>query len=260
MAAPAQNHVWVGTETGILKGINLVKKQAANYTEVSSLDRSQEISVMCYGDPQECEVLLGCRDGTVRVFNTEKSKFTEFHECRGGEGLFRGLGVLDNALVTRVESGLLKNTVPLSNPSLSAVKQKSEFTLMAKRIGKDLSNTFTKLEKLTILAKRKSLFDDKAVEIEELTYIIKQDINSLNQQIAQLQSFVRARGSQSGRHLQTHSNTVVVSLQIGYISVIKIHSGTNLPAGRFGGRTAHAPAILEDGGAQERRRTDLGRP
>ncbi|CAJ0944762.1 unnamed protein product [Ranitomeya imitator] len=34
---------------------------------------------------------------------------------------------------------------------------------------------------------------------------------------------------------------------------------TNLPAGRFGGRTAHAPAILEDGGAQERRRTDHGR-
>ncbi|KAM3919182.1 syntaxin-5 [Leptodactylus fuscus] len=106
-----------------------------------------------------------------------------------------------------------QNGVPLSNPSLNAVKQRSEFTLMAKRIGKDLSNTFTKLEKLTILAKRKSLFDDKAVEIEELTYIIKQDINSLNQQIAQLQSFVRARGSQSGRHLQTHSNTVVVSLQ-----------------------------------------------
>ncbi|KAM4018440.1 syntaxin-5 isoform 1-T2 [Anomaloglossus baeobatrachus] len=106
-----------------------------------------------------------------------------------------------------------QNGVPLSNPSLNAVKQRSEFTLMAKRIGRDLSNTFTKLEKLTILAKRKSLFDDKAVEIEELTYIIKQDINSLNQQIAQLQSFVRARGSQSGRHVQTHSNTVVVSLQ-----------------------------------------------
>ncbi|CAJ0966361.1 unnamed protein product [Ranitomeya imitator] len=45
-----------------------------------------------------------------------------------------------------------------------------------------------------------------------------------------------------------------------YISVIKTHSGTNLPAGRFGGRTAYAPAILEDGGALERRRTDPGRP
>ncbi|OCT81703.1 syntaxin-5 [Xenopus laevis] len=106
-----------------------------------------------------------------------------------------------------------QNGVQLSSPSFNAVKQRSEFTLMAKRIGKDLSNTFSKLEKLTILAKRKSLFDDKAAEIEELTYIIKQDIGSLNQQIAQLQSFVRARGSQSGRHLQTHSNTVVVSLQ-----------------------------------------------
>ncbi|OBS58781.1 hypothetical protein A6R68_10109 [Neotoma lepida] len=106
-----------------------------------------------------------------------------------------------------------QNGIQTNKPALRAARQRSEFTLMAKRIGKDLSNTFAKLEKLTILAKRKSLFDDKAVEIEELTYIIKQDINSLNKQIAQLQDFVRAKGSQSGRHLQTHSNTIVVSLQ-----------------------------------------------
>ncbi|XP_068117464.1 WD repeat-containing protein 74 [Hyperolius riggenbachi] len=108
MAAPAWNHVWVGTETGILKGINLVKKQATNYTEVSSLDRGQEVNVMCFGDPQESEVLVGCSNGTVKVFNTEKSKFTEIHECRGGEGVFQGLGTLDNAIITCVESGLLK--------------------------------------------------------------------------------------------------------------------------------------------------------
>ncbi|KAG9475510.1 hypothetical protein GDO78_003747 [Eleutherodactylus coqui] len=118
MAAPARNHVWVGTETGVLKGIDLVKKQASNYTEISSLDRSQEVNAMCFGDPQESEVLLGCRDGTVRVFNTEKSKFTELHECRGGEGVFRGLGVLDNALVTCVESGLLKVWKEGSNENL----------------------------------------------------------------------------------------------------------------------------------------------
>ncbi|CAJ0919601.1 unnamed protein product [Ranitomeya imitator] len=41
-----------------------------------------------------------------------------------------------------------------------------------------------------------------------------------------------------------------IKQETGYISVIKMHFGTNLPAGRFGGRTAHAPAILEDGGAQ----------
>lgn len=106
-----------------------------------------------------------------------------------------------------------QNGLQMNKPALNAVRQRSEFTVMAKRIGKDLSNTFAKLEKLTILAKRKSLFDDKAVEIEELTYIIKQDIGSLNKQIAQLQEFVKAKGTQSGRHVQTHSNTVVVSLQ-----------------------------------------------
>ncbi|XP_053908483.1 LOW QUALITY PROTEIN: syntaxin-5-like [Cuculus canorus] len=92
-------------------------------------------------------------------------------------------------------------------------RQRSEFSLMAGRIGKDLSNTFAKLEKLTILAKRKSLFDDKALEIEELTYIIRQDIGSLNKQIAELQEVVKARGGRGGRHGRSHSNTVVVSLQ-----------------------------------------------
>uniref|UniRef100_A0A7N6AYT7 Syntaxin-5 n=1 Tax=Anabas testudineus TaxID=64144 RepID=A0A7N6AYT7_ANATE len=106
-----------------------------------------------------------------------------------------------------------QNGVQPSKPALNALRQRSDFTVMAKRIGKDLSNTFAKLEKLTILAKRKSLFDDKAVEIEELTYIIKQDINSLNKQIAQLQDLVRSRGAPGGRHIQTHSNTIVVSLQ-----------------------------------------------
>nr|XP_057916044.1 syntaxin-5a isoform X1 [Doryrhamphus excisus] len=106
-----------------------------------------------------------------------------------------------------------QNGVQPSKPALSALRQRSDFTVMAKRIGKDLSNTFAKLEKLTILAKRKSLFDDKAVEIEELTYIIKQDINSLNKQIAQLQDLIRSRGAPGGKHIQTHSNTIVVSLQ-----------------------------------------------
>ncbi|KAM8938944.1 WD repeat-containing protein 74 [Pelodytes ibericus] len=108
MAAPIRNHVWVGTETGILKGINLVKKQAINHTEVSSLGRGQEVNVMCWGDPQESEVLLGCKDGTVKVFSGEKSKFTEFHDYSGGEGAFVGLGTLDNSIITCVESGLLK--------------------------------------------------------------------------------------------------------------------------------------------------------
>lgn len=64
------------------------------------------------------------------------------------------------------------------------------------------------------MAKRKSLFDDRAAEIQELTYIIKGDLNSLNQQIGQLQDVSKkARYLASGKHLQSHSSIVVLSLQ-----------------------------------------------
>ncbi|GFR95588.1 syntaxin-5-like [Elysia marginata] len=101
----------------------------------------------------------------------------------------------------------------VANHKNRALHIRSEFTQIAKRIGKDLANTFAKLEKLTILAKRRALFDDKPVEIQELTYIIKQDINSLNEQIAQLQQLAKSQRAQYGKHQQTHSNTVVVALQ-----------------------------------------------
>uniref|UniRef100_A0A2R5LJ57 Syntaxin-5 n=3 Tax=Ornithodoros turicata TaxID=34597 RepID=A0A2R5LJ57_9ACAR len=88
-----------------------------------------------------------------------------------------------------------------------------EFMHVARQIGKDIANTFAKLEKLALLAKRKTIFDDRPVEIEELTYIIKQDISSLNKQIAQLQDVSRARNYRGAKHMQSHSNSIVVSLQ-----------------------------------------------
>lgn len=64
------------------------------------------------------------------------------------------------------------------------------------------------------VAKRKTLFDDRPVEISELTYIIKRDIASLNQQIAKLQSIVQAgQGSGKGKQAEEHSNNVIVMLQ-----------------------------------------------
>lgn len=48
-----------------------------------------------------------------------------------------------------------------------------------------------------LVAKRKTLFDDRPVEIAELTYIIKQDLSSLNSQISALQSLSRSQHPQS---------------------------------------------------------------
>lgn len=64
------------------------------------------------------------------------------------------------------------------------------------------------------MAKRKSLFDDRPAEIQELTYIIKGDINSLNQQIARLQELSKSqRKTTNAKHLLSHSSNMVVALQ-----------------------------------------------
>ncbi|XP_021916862.1 syntaxin-5 isoform X2 [Zootermopsis nevadensis] len=107
-------------------------------------------------------------------------------------------------------------TVAVRDPRKARyIQSYAEFMLIARTIGKNISSTYTKLEKLTLLAKRKSLFNDRPTEIQELTYIIKEDLNSLNQQIAKLQEVSRSQkqSQQNGRHLQSHSSSVVLALQ-----------------------------------------------
>ncbi|XP_017083473.1 syntaxin-5 [Drosophila eugracilis] len=94
------------------------------------------------------------------------------------------------------------------------VQSYSEFMMVAKFIGKNIASTYAKLEKLTMLAKKKSLFDDRPQEIQELTYIIKGDLNALNQQIARLQDISKdQRRHTNGKHLVSHSSNMVLALQ-----------------------------------------------
>ncbi|KAK3943916.1 D-galacturonate reductase [Diplogelasinospora grovesii] len=66
--------------------------------------------------------------------------------------------------------------------------RRSEFARKAADIGRGISATMAKLEKLAQLAKKKTLFDDRPVEINELTFIIKQDLSALNEEIRNLQA------------------------------------------------------------------------
>jgi syntaxin 5 len=69
------------------------------------------------------------------------------------------------------------------------------------------------------VARRKTLFDDRPVEIAELTYVIKQDISALNQQISSLQTLTRSQHSKPtsrpapGDQEGEHNKNVVVLLQ-----------------------------------------------
>lgn len=103
------NHVWVGTETGILKGVNLQRKLAANFTPSGQPRREEAVNALCWGTGGETQILVGCADRTVRHFNAEEGTFQSQRYCPGGEGTFRGLAqAADGTLITCVDSGILR--------------------------------------------------------------------------------------------------------------------------------------------------------
>ena len=95
---------------------------------------------------------------------------------------------------------------------------RSEFARNALQIGRGISATMGKLERLAQLAKRKAIFDDRPVEISELTYVIKQDLAALNSQISSLQQLTQSQHPtaslpRSADQEGQHNKNVVLMLQ-----------------------------------------------
>lgn len=146
---------------------------------------------------------------------TDQSKLEELKIDNRPVMTFRDRSSEFSSAVKSLQSRQMLNGTTRGNGPGRTIQERTHFTKLAKKVGKDLASTCVKLEKLTMLAKRKTLFDDKPLEIQELTYIIKQDLNSLNQQIAQLGEINRSRSSatSTNNHIQSHATTVVAALQ-----------------------------------------------
>ena len=72
------------------------------------------------------------------------------------------------------------------------------------------------------VARRTSMFDDPAVEIQELTAVIKQDITALNSSIEDLQRICESRdGASRNKHTNDYSTTVVDSLKSRLMTATK---------------------------------------
>jgi len=92
-----------------------------------------------------------------------------------------------------------------------APAKRSEFAVAALQVGADIHTTAGKLAKLTKLVQSKSLFEDPTIEINQLTDIIKSDINALKGRHGALQGALAHAGSAKQRAM--HSKGVVDSLE-----------------------------------------------
>ncbi|KAJ2746744.1 Integral membrane protein SED5 [Coemansia sp. BCRC 34301] len=102
----------------------------------------------------------------------------------------------------------------------------SDFSRHASAIGKDIQDTTLLLERLasssgvTIVARAKTIFDDKTSDINALTTQVKQRIAAINGKIMSLQALQRKQGGgayagvgSTGQQASEHHTNIVVSLQ-----------------------------------------------
>jgi len=91
-----------------------------------------------------------------------------------------------------------------------------QFMRGSRSVARDLFATYQKLEKINVLAQKKTIFDGEEAsrELNELVYIVKQDITSLNQQIESLrQQQLQQLHQQNSANIENHSKNVVLTLQ-----------------------------------------------
>lgn len=125
---------------------------------------------------------------------------------------------MNGSVAASSRQGLLKKEGPETGRSSS----RSEFSKRASSIAQEISETTSMLQRLALLAKRKTLFDDRPVEITELTYVIKQKVSKITNNIGELQQFVNTTmksggawgGKKSESQLNEHSQNVVGSLKL----------------------------------------------
>jgi len=113
------------------------------------------------------------------------------------------------------------NTTGKPGGGIAAIRQRQEFNATAKKIGGNLSHTFEKLEKLTLLCKQRNLFDDRPVEISELTAVINQDIDGLKRSLIALESCGRNIPNNGRKDVAKQTKTQIKELSSRVTSASK---------------------------------------
>ncbi|XBW37245.1 hypothetical protein QEN19_002828 [Hanseniaspora menglaensis] len=81
---------------------------------------------------------------------------------------------------------------PLSTQKSPTKNNKSQFTLKAQQIAKELTSTTDLLQKLATLCRRKPIFNDNPTDIAQLSFIIKRKIYVIEEEMGNLQQLSKS--------------------------------------------------------------------
>lgn len=89
----------------------------------------------------------------------------------------------------------------------------TQFTKAAASISRGVHETTLKLERLSKLAKKQSLYEDNSAKVHELTVAIKGDLQILDSDLKALQQFVDTERARTTRNSRENSTAIVDNLK-----------------------------------------------
>jgi len=97
----------------------------------------------------------------------------------------------------------------------------TQFSKAAAVISRGIHETTLKLERLTKLAKKQSLYEDNSAKVHELTVGIKSDLQTLDSDLKSLQQFIEDGRTRSTRHSNENNVAIVDNLKSQLASTTK---------------------------------------
>jgi ribosome biogenesis protein NSA1 len=97
--------LFVGSETGILKQVDVEKKTWCNVNSVGQIEKQFEIVGLCWNNSEQTEICRALRNQTVVIHSEDASRTLDLS---GSEGPFKGFAKIDGDFLTCTESGSLR--------------------------------------------------------------------------------------------------------------------------------------------------------
>ena len=104
MAAPMYD-VYIGAETGLLKGFNVQKQIWDNLNSLETADRSNEICSLCWNDRYSEVLCLGLKNNTVKLYDTNSGNLLEPCVLSDCQGKLRSLISVEDSFIAATDCG-----------------------------------------------------------------------------------------------------------------------------------------------------------
>jgi len=101
-------NIFVASETGLLKSVNVESSSWKNLNTVSQVSRDNEITSMCWRDQTQSQICLGIRNSAVLTYECSSGEFTKTLELPKDSGKIKGIATWNDRVVTCAESGELQ--------------------------------------------------------------------------------------------------------------------------------------------------------